>query len=451
MRVCVCVMHCAHWRSTFGELRQQLTAAAGPAVRSARLLPARAPPPLPPPRGLGAAAVPTSAGAPRARPAPARWERAPPCHSSWRRRRRLAPPHSGTPSTLTRPVTQVSDPLSRRYRDAGDDLRRASDLHTASSKGRRCVHTTAACRNPPASAPPCPSLPRRPLDPATHFRAHAISEPERTSLACAPLPRTTQAWRPCPLSRRRCARSRPKPAVRHAQPRPPPNRSEVARALARFPYHSLPIPRAGAPSTFNFARAFLVCVPDSDGLPTRARGMRHGALLRRALHGHRGRPTRRLRWPLQHSSRRAPPSLARARPLAPTVASRHAGERGHPHQRPASAHPVSRHRLDQAPPTARLRDPPARARAGCARAVRVQSLRPSRGPHKALSWTHHRCAQGQRDRGAVAPQGRGAVAPQRRGGAPQGRADVAHHGREDAPRQGRNAIACRGRSFGHSW
>ena len=49
------------------------------------------------------------------------------------------------------------------------------------------------------------------------------------------------------------------------------------------------------------------------------------------------------------------------------------------------------------PPPARLRAPPARARAGCARAVRVQSLRPSRGPHQALSWTHPRCAQGQRD------------------------------------------------------
>ena len=29
--------------------------------------------------------------------------------------------------------------------------------------------------------------------------------------------------------------------------------------------------------------------------------------------------------------------------------------------------------------------------------MRVQSLRPSRGPHKALSWTHPRCAQGQCD------------------------------------------------------
>eukprot|EP00966_Prymnesium_polylepis_P013777 317792-Prymnesium_polylepis.1 len=31
------------------------------------------------------------------------------------------------------------------------------------------------------------------------------------------------------------------------------------------------------------------------------------------------------------------------------------------------------------------------------RAARAQSLRPSRGAHKALSWTHPRCAQARRD------------------------------------------------------
>ena len=57
--------------------------------------------------------------------------------------------------------------------------------------------------------------------------------------------------------------------------------------------------------------------------------MRRGALSRRALHGHRGRAASKVRRAPPHSPRRVRTSLAPARPLAPTVAARRAGESDH--------------------------------------------------------------------------------------------------------------------------
>ena len=88
-------------------------------------------------------------------------------------------------------------------------------------------------------------------------------------------------------------------------------------------------PSRGRALTFRICARLPVCVRDSDGRPTRARSMRRGALSRRALHGHRDRAASKVRRAPPHSPRRVRTSLAPARPLAPTVAARRAGESDH--------------------------------------------------------------------------------------------------------------------------